>query len=530
MEIHNTVDIPYQDDVELGDFNNNTGDEEPDSPLPANTMNDQMKAPRWLSGRTPRWSIPKQLSTILLPRFTWRYILFSLMVAYILYCFIRGSPLLASKLPKYTGTYDVGAIDVEVPLEKSRKVSETVFKDTGAPAFELETVLFRIYYPTNKGASSRKSKHLWIPKPIRLTAEGYAKFAHFNNFIGRPIFTFGLWAIAGRIRSPAEVDVPLLDSENNHFPVMVFSHGMASSRTDYTHYCGELASRGQIVAAIEHRDGSCPGSMIKIIDKKEKKRLMFRKSELLSDPPMDEAKIKVEQLGFRQAEIEETVAVLKKIQAGQGDAVFMSNSRKEGTHLKDWEGRLNLTQLSIGGHSYGATGALQALKGAPSSKNIAIGGIALDPGKGSGPFNNDIDVPVLVIHSNSWSKKYSLFFGRPHFDTVKDLVQDVLNRVGVSWFMTSLGTSHPSVTDAPLIEPLLLSWTTGATIDVKEGVNQYVKVSMDFFKYLRDHGKRGILNETVTHPTYDEDKRSKERKQEMSKEIGKYWQIHVAPP
>ncbi|QDS75891.1 hypothetical protein FKW77_002179 [Venturia effusa] len=528
MEHRDTPDPPYQDDVELGNFNN-TADDDPDSPLPPNAMDGQTKAPRWLSGATSPWRIPKQIPTILQPRLTWRYVLFSAMILYILYCFMRASPLLASNLPKYTGTYHVGAIDIEVPLDKPRKVSETVFEETGAPAFELETVLFRLYYPTNTGATSRKPKHLWIPEPISLTAEGYAKFAHFNNFIGRPLFTLGLWAIAGRIRSPAAVDVPLLDSEKNHFSVMVFSHGMASSRTDYTHFLGELASRGHIVAAIEHRDGSCPGSMIKIIDRKERKRLMFRESELLSDPPMDGAKIKVEQLGFRQAEIEETIAVLKKIHDGQGDVVFMSNSRKEGSHLKDWAGRLNLTQLSIGGHSYGATGALQALKGAPSEKNIAIGGIALDPGKGSGPLNSDINVPVLVVHSNSWSKKYSLFFGRPHFDTVKDLVQDVLNRVGASWFVTSIGTSHPSVTDAPLLEPLLLSWTTGATIDVREGVNQYVKVTMDFLGYLKDHGKRGILNEAVTHPKYDDDERSKERKQEMSKDIGKYWQIHVAP-
>lgn len=520
---------PYQDDVELGDFIG-TGDEDPDFPLPANGMNDQTEAPRWLSGSNSRWRMPKQIPTIIQPRFTWRYIFFSLMILYVIYCFLRGSPLLASRLPKYTGTHKVGAIDIEVPLERPRKVSETVFRNTGAPAFELETVLFRLYYPTNRGATSRKPKHLWISKPISLTAEGYAKFAHFNNFLSRPLFTFALWAIAGRIRSPAEVDVPLLDSENNHFPVMVFSHGMASSRTDYTHYCGELASRGQIVAAIEHRDGSCPGSMIQVIDEKERRLLMFRETELLSDPPMDDVKIKEEQLAFRQAEIEETISVLQRIHAGHGDAIFMSNSRREGIHLKDWEARLNVTQFTIGGHSYGATGALQALKEATSSKNIVIGGIALDPGKGSGPLNNDINVPVLVIHSNSWSKTYSLFFGRPHFDTVKDLVQGVLDRVGASWFMTSIGTSHPSVTDAPLIEPLLLSWTTGATIEVKEGVNQYVKVSMDFFEYLRDHGRRGILNETVTHPHYDDDERSKERKQEMSKEIGKYWQIHIAPP
>lgn len=462
----------------------------------------------------------------------------SLLILYIFYCFVRDSPLLASKLPQYTGSCDVGAMDIEVPLDKPRNITETVFQENGAPAFQLETVLFRIYYPTNKGATSNRSKHLWVPQPISLTAEGYAKFAHFNNFLSRPLFTFALWAIAGRIRSPAQVDVPLSDSEEDHFPLMIFSHGMASSRTDYTHYCGELASRGHIVAAIEHRDGSCPGSMITSIGEekeKEKRVLMFRASELLSDPPMDEVKIKEEQLAFRQAEIEETIAVLESIHAGHGDEVFQSNSRLEGTHLQAWQGRLNLTQLTIGGHSYGATGALQALKGAPSTSRrnpVAIigGGLALDPGKSSGPLNPAIAVPLLIIHSASWSKTRSIFFHRPHFDAVKDLAQGVLDRVGAAWFVTSMGTAHPSVTDAPLIEPLVLSWATGATVGARAGVELYARASMEFFAYLRDRERRGVLNESVTHPWYDRDERSEARKKSMAGGIGRDWQIHVAPP
>ncbi|KAK5988618.1 Platelet-activating factor acetylhydrolase 2-like protein [Cladobotryum mycophilum] len=428
-------------------------------------------------------------ASLIRPRWSWRYVVCASVVLYATICFAQGQPLLASSLPAYTGPHDVGAMDLEIPLDKPRLITNTVFRNTGEPAFELTTTLFTVYYPVAKGARETKPRHNWIPRPISLKAEGYAKFAHLNNFITRPIFTFALWAISGSIRIPAKVDAPLLvsvsasasgsvsatdghksatngsGSESERFPVMVFSHGDASSRTDYSNFVGELASRGYVVAALEHRDGSGAGSLIKIKGQPDRS-------------------IK-EQLTFRDAEIFETIGILRAINDGKGDDIFALNSRNEGNSLHAWTDRLDFDKLTIGGHSFGATGALQALKGAPSATNPAVGGIILDPGKSSGPLNKEIDVPILVIHSNSWSKAHSIFYGRPHFDTVRDLVQGVLRRAHASWFLTSLGTSHPSVTDAPLIEPLLLSCTTGANLNTKAALKEYVRVTDEFWGFLR---------------------------------------------
>lgn len=95
----------------------------------------------------------------------------------------------------------------------------------------------------------------------------------------------------------------------------------------------------------------------------------------------------------------------------------------------------------------------------------------------------------------------------------------------------TVGTSHPSVTDAPLLQPLLLSWTTGATISAREGVAQYVRATADFVAFLRGEGcGKGILAEEVTHPRYDEDGRSEERRERMRADgRGECWQVHVAP-
>lgn len=529
--------MPRSVDLELNPLTDSDSFSDPDLPLTV-AQPDTTPKPRWLNPRASRFAcLPsspafercaEQLRHVFRPRLMWKYVFCSVVGVYVLYCFVTRQPLFSSPLPAYSGPHEVGAVDLEIPVEKPRRISETLLKETKKPAFELETVLFTVYYPAEKGARSHVARHLWVPRPISLTAEGYARIAGVNNFIIRPIFTFALWLLVGSIEIPAKVDVPILGSDGGKFPVMVFSHGMASSRTDYTHYLGELASRGHVVAAIEHRDGSCPGSLVKLAGKEDRRVLLVKERDLMSDPPMDETKIKKEQLAFRDAEIFETIRVLQNMNEGKGEEIFASNSRKEGYALASWSDRLDFQHLTINGHSYGATGAMQALKNANTTSNPSIGGIILDPGKSSGQLNADISVPLLVVHSNSWSKSHSIFFGSPHFDTVRGIVRGVRDRVGAAWFLTSVGTAHPSVTDAPLLQPLLLGWATAATADVEQALGQYVDVTLDFLQFLHNGQKKGVLAEEVTHEQYGE-WISQEREREFPTEIAKWWEVHVTP-
>ncbi|KAJ9633648.1 hypothetical protein H2204_006854 [Knufia peltigerae] len=483
-----------------------------------------------------------RLPPILRPRWTWRYLLSFSIATYAVYNLLFARPLLSSNLPAYTGPYQVGTIDLEAPCDP-RRINDATLKEGHHPAFQVETVLFTLYYPSVEGARSSKPHHLWIPRPLGIVGAGYARFARISNFVTNSIMTFGLWTLAGSVKIPAHVDVPLHHGPavlqtpagtssveaDDGFPVLVFSHGMASSRTQYTQYCGELASRGHVVAAIEHRDGSGPGTVIMNPAGRHRTLLHFSHRDLHHDAGLDADTFKQAQLDFRQAEVEETVRVLKHINAGHGDQVFGQNSRGEGQHLKHWRDRLAINNATIGGHSFGATLALQTLKDGPSKHLPFQSAVVLDPGKQSGPLNYDVNVSTLVIHSNSWSSRHSIFYGRAHFDVVKDVVLGVLERGKAAWFMTSLGTSHPSVTDAPLIEPLLLNWATGSSIDAHEGVRQYVKVSEMFLQYQMSGVKRGILSECVTHPEYNLPEGGSFEKGKPSNDMWKYWQIHAAP-
>lgn len=484
-----------------------------------------------------------RIPILLRPRLTWRYALSSTVILYIAYCLLTAQPLLSSRMPPYTGPYSVGTIDVEIPRQPHRVGNE--FFQNGSPAFEIETVLFSLFYPATLGTVGSKPRHSWVGNPVSLMAEGYLGFAGLNNFVLNSIASFAIWSLAGGQEIPAEVDVPLASREKDmprdeslehtvepvsRFPVLIFSHGYASSRTDYTQYLGDLASRGYVIAAVEHRDGSCPASMVMRADNGAGKPLYaFKVGDLEAREGLDRAEFKQLQLALRQLEMEETYQILKGINDGYGGEIFKMNSRMEGEELDAWKGRLDLDRLVVGGHSFGATLALRTLKGAPSEKFPAKGGIMLDPGKASGPLNTEVDVPILVVHSDSWSRKLTIFTGRPHFDVVKTLVQDVIKRGKDAWFMTSVGTSHPSVTDAPLIQPVLMCWATGATIDGKEGVQQYVQTSLEFLEYMRTGSKTGILQETVSHPEYYQDIRGDKRRKEQHPDVERYWQIHVSP-
>ena len=546
---------------------------------------------KWITAAIHR--LTPVVVSLLRPRLTVRYVLFSIAALWVTYRILVSQPLLANRLPGYTGPYRVGAVDVEYPLETSRRVSDARFKSKsdGGYAFEVETVLFTLYYPTShENRGSAADKYYWFPKPVSATAKGYARFLGMDNFLFRGILTGGLWLVASGIQIPAEVGAPLIppaelvningaggelasvagDEKDGHrLPVMVFTHGMLSSRTDYTHYLGELASRGVVVAAIEHRDGSSPASPI--IKTGEETAPRWRYAFGLKDlaPPsegsdaFDTPALKEAQLSFREAEIEAVVDVLRALDSASPSAPVPNSRQPRNTDMSSFRSRLDTTHLTLAGHSYGGTGALRALRpsrpGAGGTPRLPFSGaVVLDPGKSSGPLNGDVSVPLAICHSSTWSKPGStLFYGRPHFEVVRDIVDGVNNRTrtgaggsagedgekgekdehgrsgaGGGWFLTSLGTSHPSITDAPLLEPLLLSWATGSTMDARDGIMQYVLATRDFVRYQHTGERRGVLG---LSGKAKEDGGAASREYDPGHNGGmpepwrKYWQIHVAP-
>ncbi|SGY29662.1 BQ5605_C002g01074 [Microbotryum silenes-dioicae] len=451
--------------------------------------------------------------------------------------------LISSPLPAYTGAYRVGTLDVEVPVPEPRSFGTALLRATNEPALQLDTILCTLFYPVEPHNSKGKGKMPCMQRPIATTAQGYAHFTQQKPWLIRLV----LAVFARNKYLPAGIDAPLLPctppsagtqhttpessssstssrtvnpnpSSSSALPLLVFSHGLAGTRTTYSQYCGELASRGYVVAAIEHRDGSGASTIVNLEQGKEKVVEYIQPDDLIFPPPnptLSQIAYRREQLVMRLREIEELIDILSQINDGEGESVARKNRRAPsngpsyGKQLSEWKGRLDFGKMSMVGHSFGGATTLEVLR-AGMKRFKFTRGVVLDPwvdpidpveaqsrtgqakpmpttdstSQGSSEEEqikrsaNEIDVPLLAINSEAFT------LWQVHYKLVRAIVEHVQ---APSWFMTLVGTVHLSFSDFPLLFPLFAK-RSGARINAKEGMTKFVEVSEEF---LGGSGKSG---------------------------------------
>ncbi|AEO66122.1 uncharacterized protein THITE_2113973 [Thermothielavioides terrestris NRRL 8126] len=493
--------------------------------------------------------------------------------------------LLFHTLPPYTGPYQVGFLEFELPAQHPRAIAPHIKRD-GEYALKLDTVLAAVYYPAEVtpptpptpppsspppppplcGRNVRRRKppppmttpkttpvttptttHRrvpWLPRPRASTCKGYAKFfnaphlpvtaymALTSMFTRLPAYRNARlsgrwpWEVDNREGSKGEwegkgekergrqrsadtlvaegaVENGGADGEGKgkngdgdgirdgrpQFPVVIFSHGLGGSRTLYSSICGELASFGLVVVALEHRDGSGARTFVNKAGKSEdlesqhldrtqgppdnEKKASGQKKKAGNKPyykidylvPKDNAQdtsphnpngvdkeLRGAQIEMRLAEIEEAFRILGLINSGKGDQVRRDNLRKgpnvgassaglDGIDWQDWVGRLDLVCVTMMGHSFGGATTVQALR---SEKLTWITqGVLLDPWGPATPECREQKAahkPVLSIGSEAF------MYWQENFDCIERICHEVRAAGTLAWMTTIRGSTHLSQT------------------------------------------------------------------------------------
>ena len=252
-------------------------------------------------------------------------------------------------------------MDVEIPATDLPAPSE-------APEDAQPTVAFRIFYPCVKPSRSEADRPVrWVPQPQRLTIAALMRFlglreraAGAMSYVTQQFY----WIKLRAHRNAQLFDPP---TSNGRWPVTFFSHGLAGSRNAYSYVCGDLASNGMIVIALDHRDGSSPIQYVRETAESEAHVVYPVK---ISHEPCDEVyEARDKQLRIRLWEISMAYEALMKIDAGQEIENLDSNTsrrRKERVEvLWQFDGKLDIHRagkVTWAGHSFGAVTMTQLLK------------------------------------------------------------------------------------------------------------------------------------------------------------------------
>ncbi|CAG7848628.1 SubName: Full=Uncharacterized protein {ECO:0000313/EMBL:CCA70463.1} [Serendipita indica DSM 11827] len=381
-------------------------------------------------------------------------------------------------LPRINGTYHVATSFWSIPFAK-RVFGTAKFKSSQLPVFALEEAGVQVFYPCEKPQSRRAFGVEWLHRVLTLDILPYRLL------------------LSAIIKMPLFRDTPLkAHPDGAEWPLVIFSHGLAGTRTTYSQICSRIAAQGYVVLAIEHRDGTGPSSIYPIDGKRGPHYYLNVQNldwdEKLKNPetPMP---LRTQQLDVRYVEILEVFKAFKEIVSGNDSVVTVSS-------------------IIFTGHSFGGCTGFHILTHSPPKGYDCLPiskAIIHDPWMEPFPAdfeqrvvreNQAFSIPVIVINS----EEFTLW--KSHFVRQDTLLKPWVSRAGENAaFVTLVGSRHMAFSDFPLITPLNKQRAIAYHDDIHE-------LSMAFLEgripaYLKSIHKRATMTMSVENP--DDKKRKK---------------------
>ena len=445
----------------------------------------------------------------------------------------------------------MGTMEIEVPAANPKAFSHITRK--GRHPLQLETCLMTVYYPASIDESnyhelpkrgSRVSRELWLGRPRMGIAQGYGKFAGVGTGLAVPVFLPTMFTKLPAFRNAPvakhwapEVDVkaegtkvklekgekPESATDEPIFPLLLFSHGLGGSRTMYSSVCGEFASYGFIVCAVEHRDGSAPRTYINHskagegtatdlekrggVDHFNKEHYhgfdfiyyIFPLHNPYDTSPNNDKVIDRElreaQIELRMAELEEAYSIMCEINKGNGKLIADRNLRKagykgaskhglNGVDWQRWKDRFRTDHVTMCGHSFGAATTVEVLRHDERFNYISQGIIYDIWGAGTRPADSDpehrIKAPIIAINSEAFT------YWPSNFELVEKLVKEAQAepKPCPSWLVTLRGTVHVSQSDFSLLYPNVCSIFLKMIANPRRALDLNINASLEFLSHV----------------------------------------------
>ncbi|KAG8857646.1 hypothetical protein FRB96_005664 [Tulasnella sp. 330] len=396
--------------------------------------------------------------------------------------------LLSRALPRYTGAYKVGVTDIELPVPRRTFGNFKHKKLSNAEAgLSMETVFFTLFYPSDPNANA-SGKVVWFPK-LGQTVDGFLKMAKRTpNLLYRSVaYPIAAATITGTTFPAYESAHMKSPPTGERWPLMLFSHGVGCSRLMYSSFCGEMASRGYVVAAIEHRDGTGPSSTIRTANGKIEKLDWLQWSDLiwpdLPEQPKDDTTLRHEQIALRLAECEEVITALRQV--SRGEHIVQTALTPVNTDFGKW---IDASRPIMAGHSLGGSLALAA---AADSRFDFSHVIATDPAvQRLEPWTGKVPCPLLVITSEE-------------FVTQEDFARTirVCKTAKSANVFTIAGSTHPSFSDIHLILPNVINRLMGLGCSPELVVDKTIQTTTAFLTgNIQSSQKAAMLFKGKTKP------------------------------
>ncbi|KAJ3313192.1 Platelet-activating factor acetylhydrolase [Boothiomyces sp. JEL0838] len=330
-----------------------------------------------------------------------------------------------ANLPNYQGPHKVGFVDIESN------------PDGNSPL--RKGVLFRLYYPTSTTSAPKQN---WLP-------DGWFYSKGYGNFLNIPTYlvsTF-IYPFLVYTKLAAFKETPLeTASLPTKLPVVVFSHGLAGMRTTYSNLCGNLASRGFIVAAIEHGDGSACATVRHANDLEIPYHHPAKEEVLDGETETEYAlRFRRSQLTHRKNEVYTVLELLKRIDSGDDSFIYSKDESKKNTLLNQFQNRFDFDNKALVGHSFGGATSIHVLEANEIDFKCAV---ILDPWMHAVNPEAEIHIPHMNLQSH-------VFHWKSNLDAVQRLVER--SKKAETKVAYIKDTKHNDASDFGLLYPKIMS-------------------------------------------------------------------------